>query len=118
MFNTISNWIEAKHHALAARAIDVWVQKKGQGTTEYAILVGVLVVIAIIAITLFRPKIQELWDAISSGIKVRLSLRELNHGIQQQQDHPQLRPSQKISGQHASMRTGQNDRSAKSHFAA
>ena len=30
--------------------------------------VGVLVVIAIIAITLFRPKIQELWDAISSGI--------------------------------------------------
>lgn len=43
MFNTISNWIEAKHHALAARAIDVWVQKKGQGTTEYAILVGVLV---------------------------------------------------------------------------
>ena len=65
MFNTISNWIEAKHHALAARAIDVWVQKKGQGTTEYAILVGV---IAIIAITLFRPKIQELWDAISSGI--------------------------------------------------
>ena len=30
MFNTISNWIEAKHHALAARAIDVWVQKKGQ----------------------------------------------------------------------------------------
>ncbi len=29
---------------------------------------GVLVVIAIIAITLFRPKIQELWDAISSGI--------------------------------------------------
>ncbi|MBS5502303.1 MAG: class III signal peptide-containing protein [Eggerthella sp.] len=48
--------------------MDVWVQKKGQGTTEYAILVGVLVVIAIIAITLFRPKIQELWDAISSGI--------------------------------------------------
>ena len=28
---------------------------RGQGTTEYAILVGVLVVIAIIALTLFRP---------------------------------------------------------------
>ena len=42
--------------------------EKGQGTTEYAILVGVLVVIAIIAITLFRPKIQELWDAIANGI--------------------------------------------------
>ena len=41
---------------------------KGQGTTEYAILVGVLVVIAILAITLFRPRIQELWDAIAQGI--------------------------------------------------
>ena len=40
---------------------------RGQGTTEYAILVGVLVVIAIIAITLFRPKLQELWAAIASG---------------------------------------------------
>ena len=41
---------------------------RGQGTTEYAILVGVLVVIAIISITLFRPKLQELWDAIAAGI--------------------------------------------------
>lgn len=40
----------------------------GQGTTEYAILVGVLVVIAILAITVFRPKLQELWDAIANGI--------------------------------------------------
>ena len=42
---------------------------KGQGTTEYAILVGVLVVIAILAIVVFRPKLQELWDAISSGME-------------------------------------------------
>ncbi len=42
-------------------------REDGQGTTEYAILVGVLVVIAILAITLFRPKLQELWDAIVSG---------------------------------------------------
>lgn len=41
---------------------------RGQGTTEYAILVGVLVVIAILAITIFRPKIEELWNAISDGI--------------------------------------------------
>lgn len=40
----------------------------GQGTVEYAIIVGVLVVIAILAITVFSPKIQELWDAISAGI--------------------------------------------------
>ncbi len=39
-----------------------------QGTTEYAILVGVLVVIAILAIIAFRDKVSELWDAISSGI--------------------------------------------------
>lgn len=43
-------------------------REDGQGTTEYAILVGVLVVIAIIAIALFRPKLQELWNAIAEGI--------------------------------------------------
>ncbi len=42
--------------------------ERGQGTTEYAILVGVLVVIAIIAIVAFRGKVQELWNAIASGI--------------------------------------------------
>lgn len=40
----------------------------GQGTTEYAILVGVLVVIAILAIVIFRPKLEELWNAIADGI--------------------------------------------------
>lgn len=43
-------------------------ETKGQGTTEYAILVGVLVVIAILAIIAFRGKVQELWDAIVSGM--------------------------------------------------
>lgn len=42
--------------------------ESGQGTTEYAILVGVLVVIAILAITVFRDNLQSLWDAIASGI--------------------------------------------------
>ena len=42
--------------------------ESGQGTTEYAILVGVLVVIAILAIMVFRPKLQELWNAIAEGI--------------------------------------------------
>ena len=56
--------LTAKASQLRARVAD----EKGQGTTEYAILVGVLVVIAILAITVFRPKLQELWDAISSGI--------------------------------------------------
>jgi Flp pilus assembly pilin Flp len=42
--------------------------ESGQGTTEYAILVGVLVVIAIVAVTAFKGKLQELWNAISDGI--------------------------------------------------
>lgn len=42
--------------------------ERGQGTTEYAILVGIIVVIAIIAITVFRPKLQELWDSIATNI--------------------------------------------------
>lgn len=42
--------------------------ESGQGTTEYAILVGVLVVIAIAAISLFKPKLEELWNGIVSGM--------------------------------------------------
>lgn len=42
--------------------------ERGQGTTEYAILVGVLVVIAIVAILAFRDRIQQLWTSISDGI--------------------------------------------------
>jgi len=41
---------------------------RGQGTTEYAILVGVLVVIAIIAVVAFRENLQNLWEQITSGI--------------------------------------------------
>ncbi len=43
-------------------------RESGQGTTEYAILVGILAVIAMVAIAAFRGRISELWDAISSGI--------------------------------------------------
>ena len=42
--------------------------ESGQGTTEYAILVGVLAVLAIVSITAFKGKLGELWTAISSGI--------------------------------------------------
>lgn len=66
--NVVSAWLTrfgARAHArILATSRDV----RGQGTTEYAILVGVLVVIAILAITLFRPKLQELWTAIADGI--------------------------------------------------
>ncbi|WP_417229347.1 hypothetical protein [Thermophilibacter sp.] len=42
--------------------------REGQGTTEYAILVGVLVIIAIVAIVAFRDRVSELWEAIANGI--------------------------------------------------
>ncbi|MCL2882864.1 MAG: hypothetical protein FWF30_00105 [Coriobacteriia bacterium] len=42
--------------------------QRGQGTTEYAILVGVLVVIAIIAVMAFSGKLQALWDGIRTNI--------------------------------------------------
>ena len=48
--------------------LDLKEDESGQGTTEYAILVGVLVVIAIVAIIAFKGKVSELWEAITSGI--------------------------------------------------
>ena len=54
--------------ALRKGARDLREEERGQGTTEYAILVGVLVVIAIVAIVAFRGRIQSLWDSISSAI--------------------------------------------------
>lgn len=59
---------ENRMRSAMARAHAKAVCRSGQGTTEYAILVGVLVVIAIVAITVFRPKIEELWNAIADGI--------------------------------------------------
>lgn len=56
------------HAGVTTRAWQLAKSTKGQGTTEYAILVGVLVVIAILAIMVFRPKLQELWNAIAEGI--------------------------------------------------
>jgi Flp pilus assembly pilin Flp len=56
-------WIEGGRRLCGALR-----DQKGQGTTEYAILVGVLVVIAIIAVVAFRGKLQELWNAISTNV--------------------------------------------------
>ena len=51
-----------------ARISVVGSEESGQGTTEYAILVGVLVVIAIVAVISFKDKVSELWNAIADGI--------------------------------------------------
>ena len=53
---------------MRAKLLDMINEESGQATTEYAILVGVLVVIAIFAILTFKDKINELWNSISEGI--------------------------------------------------
>lgn len=58
---------EIRRHA-ASLAHVLRHERKGQGTTEYAILVGVIVVIAIVAILAFKDKLASLWDAIAAGI--------------------------------------------------
>ena len=50
------------------RARGALAEESGQGTTEYAILVGVLVLMAIVAVVAFRDKLQELWTSITDGI--------------------------------------------------
>ena len=60
--------VRAWADGLAAHVREVLSDESGQGTTEYAILVGVLVVIAIVAIVAFREKVSELWNAIADGI--------------------------------------------------
>lgn len=65
-------WMDVRLRTLLASALVMLagdrVDDSGQGTTEYAILVGVLVVIAILAVTVFRGRLQELWNAIADGI--------------------------------------------------
>lgn len=68
MESRASEWASGLCARIATGAHRLLKSTKGQGTTEYAILVGVLVVIAILAIVVFRPKLQELWQAISDGI--------------------------------------------------
>lgn len=64
----VTEHIRSVSQAACARMCAKLSDERGQGTTEYAILVGVLVVIAIIAITVFRPKLEELWNAIADGM--------------------------------------------------
>ena len=64
----VRSWVFCRAAHARQRAKALLQEESAQGTTEYAILVGVLVVIAIIAIVAFKGKVQELWSAISEGI--------------------------------------------------
>lgn len=68
MFYKLHALTQRLYKNMQCRLATFCVDTSGQGTTEYAILVGVLVVIAILAIISFKGKIQELWDAIKNGI--------------------------------------------------
>lgn len=69
MFDKLYAFMQHLYKNMQCRLATLRVDTLGQGTTEYAILVGVLVVIAILAIISFKGKIQELWDAIKNGIE-------------------------------------------------
>ena len=62
-------WLNRRLIGFSLRLYERLGDQKGQGTTEYAILVGVLVVIAILAIVAFRPKIEQLWRAITDALE-------------------------------------------------
>lgn len=64
----VQGWAFCQAAHVRQRAKELLQEESAQGTTEYAILVGVLVVIAIIAIVAFKGKVQDLWNAISEGI--------------------------------------------------
>lgn len=61
-------WVCRGARARAASCHAFLRERDGQGTTEYAILVGVLVLMAIVAVVAFRDRLQELWTAITDGI--------------------------------------------------
>lgn len=63
-------WSRTLYRAMCScqRAKALVQEESAQGTTEYAILVGVLVVIAIIAIVAFKGNVEKLWNAIKDGI--------------------------------------------------
>lgn len=65
MLNKLNQKAAAKMLALVRSVAH---ERSGQGTTEYAILVGVLVLMAIVAVVAFRGRLQELWTAITDGI--------------------------------------------------
>lgn len=52
-----------------AKARLVAIKEDGQGTTEYAILVGVLVVVLIVIIVAFKGQITNLWESITKGFE-------------------------------------------------
>jgi Flp pilus assembly pilin Flp len=71
MRETIKERLEKWQAGFRRHLANLWMRladQRGQGTTEYAILVGVLVVIAIIAVVAFREKLADLWNSISSAI--------------------------------------------------
>jgi Flp pilus assembly pilin Flp len=70
-----TNFVSKESQTIGNKFNELWLRsvcslrdEKGQSTVEYAILVGILVVIAIIAIVAFRSKIEQLWQMIADAV--------------------------------------------------
>ena len=63
----------AKAAALKARARTIARDERGQGTAEYAILIGVIVIIAVVAVLLFGDKLAQMWNAANGQMDNVLS---------------------------------------------
>ena len=71
----ITSLAQHAYKMVSKKLVAIWVHgekalqdEQGQSTVEYAILVGILVVIAILAIVTFRSKLELLWQMIADAI--------------------------------------------------
>lgn len=64
-FSKIESAVEGRL-AKAEAAVLAAETEGGQGTTEYALLVGIFVVAVILAVTLYRDQVATLWSNVTN----------------------------------------------------
>ena len=66
---TIAAKISAAMMSLMASARKAVDNERGQGTSEYAIVVGVIVVAAVVAVLLFGDQLSTLWTTVTGKMQ-------------------------------------------------
>lgn len=57
----MSNWMTKKF-------VQFMVRDEGQGTAEYAVILGIIVVAAVVALGLFKTQLQNIWTTIQTSL--------------------------------------------------